>query len=1071
MIVWGGGRQINTFPVTTEYENTGGRYDPVTDTWTPTTTAGAPAPRLNHAAVWTGSRMLVVGGEVDGSNAGGRYDPATDTWTPMSTTNQRAGAPQPATVWTGTEMIVWGGSTTPSNTGARYDPSSDIWTPMSTTNAPAPRFGHTAVWSGTEVLVYSGEDGVFPPTQGILDGGRYDPATDTWTVLPDGPSALIQRPHSVWTGDEMLVWSGYTTGGRYDPAANSWSTISATNAPAGAGALTAVWGADRMIVFGGSASDATGGRYDPATDTWTPTATATGPAPRAEPAAVWTGTEMLLWGGTDDDDLPVTDGYRYDPLVDGWTPLPTAGAPPVRLHPAVVWTGRRMLVWGGDLATDGGLYDPVREEWAPVSSSGAPSPRERSASTWTGSELVVWGGNTGITFFGDGARYEPLSDTWTSMAAAGAPTARYWAGIVWTGTEVAIWGGYSSSGFTNTGALYDPASNSWRPMDVSGAPPARYVPYLIWTGDSIFAWGGYGDTGELAAGGLYDPATDGWTPVSPIDEPSPRLGGVAAWTGREVIVWGGAGAPPSLLADGARYDPALDVWMPMSLVGAPERRSLSSAVWTGSHLLVWGGEAEIVLGDGGRYALHQADDLDGDGHSVCAGDCDDTQPLAFPGGTEACDFIDNDCDGVVDDGFDVDGDGFTSCNGDCNDGAAAAFPGNPESCDGLDNDCDGTVDGFATSCGMGACAAVGTCELGVDDCTPGTPMAEICNGLDDDCDGDLPADEADADGDGWSVCAGDCAPGDPTVSPTAPEINNALDEQCPGYLGSGLVDELSGTAGLLNASDTSEFCWEAQSGATLYQFGRSDLPFPAPGCAGGTTTELCWNDPVDPAVGEAFYYEARAVAPNVGAWGPDGTGSARPPICQIEVQCGDGLDNDGDGKTDCQDLDDCFGTPACPSVSFSFIDSFDDDIATTALRDAFESIPAEPSHYIHFAMDPGGVQPFEWCADRADVYRSNYLTLAPTGGEGLGGYGSLWSRTGTGSWVGPEVDAYSNYYGTYCGGAYAWCSQYGFASRAPTLDPSQTGVCEAYDLLYGCLGGDTAVTITIGVDRLSACGF
>jgi hypothetical protein len=55
-------------------------------------------------------------------------------------------------------------------------------------------------------------------------------------------------------------------------------------------------------------------------------------------------------------------------------------------------------------------------------------------------------------------------------------------------------------------------------------------------------------------------------------------------------------------------------------------------------------------------------DLDGDGHrgprpgtkpgapDSCGDDCDDTSPLAFPGNREVCDGVDNDCNGVVDDG-------------------------------------------------------------------------------------------------------------------------------------------------------------------------------------------------------------------------------------------------------------------------------------------------------------------------------------------------------------------------------------------------------------------------------------
>ena len=79
MIVWGGYGGT--------YLNTGGRYDPSTDSWTAISTINAPAPRGGNTAVWTGSEMIVWGGD-DGIsvNTGGRYNPATDTWTATNTT-------------------------------------------------------------------------------------------------------------------------------------------------------------------------------------------------------------------------------------------------------------------------------------------------------------------------------------------------------------------------------------------------------------------------------------------------------------------------------------------------------------------------------------------------------------------------------------------------------------------------------------------------------------------------------------------------------------------------------------------------------------------------------------------------------------------------------------------------------------------------------------------------------------------------------------------------------------------------------------------------------------------------
>ena len=81
---------------------------------------------------------------------------------------------------------------------------------------------------------------------------------------------------------------------------------------------------------------------------------------------------------------------------------------------------------------------------------------------------------------------------------------------------------------------------------------------------------------------------------------------------------------------------------------------------------------------------------------------------------------------------------------DCVDTSASIYPGASEAaCNGLDNDCDGLIDeGYvstATACGAGECASSGTkiCQSGseVDSCTPGTPTTEICDTKDNDCDG------------------------------------------------------------------------------------------------------------------------------------------------------------------------------------------------------------------------------------------------------------------------------------------------------------------------------------------------
>jgi N-acetylneuraminic acid mutarotase len=275
MIVWGGveaGEQL---------VNTGGRYDPATDTWSATSTSGAPTPRFRNVAVWTGSEMIVWGGMVTPPwtrlDSGGRYDPATDTWMPMSMTNAPEARDDFTAVWTGSEMIVWGGYvgtdwSTATNTGGRYDPVTDVWTPTSTVGAPPARAFHEAIWTGSEMIVWGGsETGI---GEAVNTGASYDPATDTWTSLTANDSLSGRYLHNaVWTGSEMIVWGGddsgdytaFDTGGRYDPLRSSWQSL-ASGAPLLATPHhTAVWTGSEMIVWGREAGTLSfvGARYLP----------------------------------------------------------------------------------------------------------------------------------------------------------------------------------------------------------------------------------------------------------------------------------------------------------------------------------------------------------------------------------------------------------------------------------------------------------------------------------------------------------------------------------------------------------------------------------------------------------------------------------------------------------------------------------------------------------------------------------------------------------------------------------------------------------------------------------------
>lgn len=320
--------------------------------------------------------MIVWGGSIVAPNSlrsryvrtGAAYDPKSDSWRTLPSAPIPGGSGYSA-IWTGSEMILWGAATNDDsrNLGAAYDPRQDEWRRV----APGPlsgRSGHLAVWTGEEMIVWGGYLTAFERERYDGKGASYDPATDSWRMLPRGPLPAGYDAMGAWTGEEVLVmvspmgikeddYPKFAEPAAYDPSTNTWRSLARpphvtwVSPP-----VEYLEGKLNVLSLGGAVDGGqvnnygrdyeTGGIYDYERDEW---------SSHADPPS---DRSNQTWQQTAMDDEVVIDGLAYSPSTDTWRKLPKfpLGA---REFPVIVWTGEELIVWGGAKAATGNtIIDP-----------------------------------------------------------------------------------------------------------------------------------------------------------------------------------------------------------------------------------------------------------------------------------------------------------------------------------------------------------------------------------------------------------------------------------------------------------------------------------------------------------------------------------------------------------------------------------------------------------------------------------------------------------------------------------------------------------------------------------------
>ena len=180
-------------------------------------------------------------------------------------------------------------------------------------------------------------------------------------------------------------------------------------------------------------------------------------------------------------------------------------------------------------------------------------------------------------------------------------------------------------------------------------------------------------------------------------------------------------------------------------VGAKEYDIQTFVIGLGSSQLIRGAQLDQFAKTGGTGRFI---------HAQSAGDLLIAFRRALDGTKtkEICNNLDDDCDGIIDEGLERD------CETQCGKGVEICKNGNwssctapqvdPEICDGRDNDCDGKVDeGITRDCSTACGPGKQSCIFGDwSTCDAPQPQSEICDGVDNDCDGKIDED--------LSICPG-----------------------------------------------------------------------------------------------------------------------------------------------------------------------------------------------------------------------------------------------------------------------------------------------------------------------------
>jgi N-acetylneuraminic acid mutarotase len=513
--------------------------------------------------------------------------------------------------------------------------------------SPIPRFEANDAAVNDQLYVFGGFYNA--AIQATTEADRYDPSTNTWTVLTDMPQP-ITHAGTATDGQTVYLAGGFVGDGlsvvtnrvlMYDTAADAWSDAPPLPESRGAGALVRL---DRQLHFFGGVDSTLHDRgehwvlnLDGGTS-WTTAA----PLPNPRNHLGYTAFNGLAYAIGGQHQLDEAGGNQaevdaYDPATDTWATAAPLPVPRGHVHTSTFVFNDRIVIAGGEtngprILADVTEYDADTNTW--VALPPLPMPLQATdvqpiedkiiatggqpgggpvATTWTATLGNTWetatpmplslgevaGGVIGHTLYevGEGSSatlaYDLSTGTWTSTGLATRPfVGNHHAAEVFNG-KLYLLGGLSGNSEGKV-QIYDAVMNAW----TLGAnmPFAAGSSSSAVINGAIYVAGGIVGSTTTDQAARYDPLSDSWTAVAAM--PQGRNHAASATDGSLLYVFGGR-VGGNFVANGFDtveiYDPGSDTWRSSetdpTIAPLPQARGgMGKAVFYNGEFYVLGGE-------------------------------------------------------------------------------------------------------------------------------------------------------------------------------------------------------------------------------------------------------------------------------------------------------------------------------------------------------------------------------------------------------------------------------------------------------------------------------------------------